>query len=156
VWPGENGDRDSSTTWLTWAHQDWGIPNTLLAQDKKSHGSNFPQPTVQLGSGIHQAEQASLHHTVVRRLSQIQGLTLNTRCHGLIIADTQGRNDVKWSPRHHVFIWHYLFSSHHGTLTKETNVGRNCPKLALFPGVHISMNLGIRPDSSQRNPADMK
>jgi hypothetical protein len=93
-------------------------------------------------SGIHQAEQASLFLTVVHQLSWIQGLILNTRCHVLIILDKQGRNEVTWSPSH-LLIWHHLFSSHQVSLTKEMNVGQNCPKQAVFPGVHISMNLHI-------------
>jgi hypothetical protein len=75
--------------------------------------------------GTHQAKQASLHLTVVHWLSWIQGLTLNTRCHGFIIADLQDRNEVTWSPSH-LLIWHHLFSSHQGTLTKEISVGWNC------------------------------
>jgi hypothetical protein len=53
------------------------------------------------------------------------GFTLNTQCHGLII-DTQGRNEVIWSSSH-LLIWHHLFSSHRGTLTKE----RMSDKIAL-------------------------
>jgi hypothetical protein len=78
-------------------------------------------------SGTHQAEQVSLHLTVVHLLSWIQGLNLNTGCHGLIIAATKGSNEFTWSPSH-LWIWHHLFSSHQCTLTKEMNVGRNCPE----------------------------
>jgi hypothetical protein len=127
VWPRENGGKASNRTWLPWALQDWGIPNTLLEQATMPHGLNSPQAFLQLGSGTHQAEQASLHLTVVHQLSWIQGLTLNTRCQSLITAAMQGRNDVTWSPIH-LLIWHHLFSSHQGTLSKEMNVGWNCPE----------------------------
>jgi hypothetical protein len=72
-------------------------------------------------------EQVSIHLPVVHQLSWIQGLTLNTQLLGLIIADTQGRNEVTCSPSH-LLIWHHLFSSHQGTETKEVNVGQNCPE----------------------------
>jgi hypothetical protein len=61
----------------------WRIPNTLLAQATMPHGLKSPQAFVQLGSGTHQAEQASLQITLLHRLSWIQGLTLNTGYHGL-------------------------------------------------------------------------
>jgi hypothetical protein len=51
----------------------------------------------------------------------------HTGCHRLIIAGTQGRNVITWCPSH-LMIWHHLLSSHQGTLTKEINVGRNCPE----------------------------
>jgi hypothetical protein len=97
---GENGDRDSNRTWLTWAWLDCGILHTLLAHATMPHGLNCPQAFVPLGSGTHQAEQASLHLTVVHWLSWIQGLTLSKRFHSLIIPDTQARNKVKWNPSH--------------------------------------------------------
>jgi hypothetical protein len=68
-----------------------------------------------------------LHLTVVHRLSWIQGVTLNTQCHGLIIAAKHARNEVTWNPSHLLILFH-LFSSHQGTLTKEMNVGWNCPE----------------------------
>jgi hypothetical protein len=123
--PEENGDRDRNRTWLIWTPQDWGIPNTFLAQATMPHGLNCPQAIVQLRFGTHQAEQASLQVTVLHRLSWIQGLTLNTRSHSLIIADTQGSNEVSWS-HSQLLIWLHLFSSLQGTLTKEMNVGWNC------------------------------
>jgi hypothetical protein len=89
-----------------------------LAQATTPHDLNCPQAFVQLGSATHQAEEASLHLTVVHRLSWIQGVTLNTRCHGLIIADTQGGNEVTWSPSH-LLIWHHLFSSNQVTLSRK-------------------------------------
>jgi hypothetical protein len=60
-----------------------------------------------------------------------------------------------WSPNQ-LLIWHHLFCSHQGTLTKEMNVGRICPEYAVFPGFHISTNFSIRQCFSQRNPANMK
>jgi hypothetical protein len=44
----------------------------------------------------------------------------------LIIADPQGRYEVSFSPCH-LLIWHHLFFSHQGTLTKDMNFGQNCP-----------------------------
>jgi hypothetical protein len=46
-----------------------GNSKQLLAHATMSHGLNCPQACVQLGSGNHQAEQASLHLTVVHQLS---------------------------------------------------------------------------------------
>jgi hypothetical protein len=122
----ENRDRDSNRIWLTWVHQDWGIPSTLLAHATMPYGLNCPQAFVQFGSGTHQAEQAPLHLTVVHQLSWIQGFTLSTGCHSLVITDKQGRNVVIRSPSH-LLIWHRLFSSHQCSLTKKMNVGGNCP-----------------------------
>jgi hypothetical protein len=115
---------------------NWGTQNTLLAQAIKPHGLNCTQAFVQLGSGTHQAEQASLHLTVVHWLSWIQP-----------------EHTMSWfdNSRHARQEWGYMesqsrgdltsvVSSHQGTLTKEKNVGRYCPELAVFPGVHISMN----------------
>jgi hypothetical protein len=90
--------QDSNRTWLTWTCQDWWIPNTLLAENTMPHSLNYPQGFVQLGSGTHQAEQSSLHLSVLHCMSWIQDLTLNTWCHRLIIAATQGRNEVTWRP----------------------------------------------------------
>jgi hypothetical protein len=50
-----------------------------------------------------------------------------------IIAATQGRNEVIWRPRH-LLIWHHFVSSHQGTLSKEMNVGQNCPEKAVSWG----------------------
>jgi hypothetical protein len=155
VWPVENGDRDSNRTWLTWAPQDWGIPNTLLAEATMPHGLNGPKAFVEIGSGTQQTGQTSPHLTVVHRLSWIQGLTLNTRCYSLKIADIHGMNEVSWCPSH-LLIWHHLFSSQQGTLTKKMNVGPNCPMLAAFPIVNICMTFGIRQYFYQRNPSVTK
>jgi hypothetical protein len=64
------------------------------------HGLNCSQVIVQLGTGTHHGEQASLHLTVVHLLSRNQGLTLNTRFHRLIIAAMQGNSEGTWSPTH--------------------------------------------------------
>jgi hypothetical protein len=136
IWQMETG---TAAEHDTWAHPDWGIRNKLLAQVTMHHDLNCPQAFVQLGHRTHQAEQPSLQITVVHQLSGIQLVTLNTRCHGFIRADTQGRNEVSWSPCHLV-IWYHLFFSHQVILTKEMNVGRNRPAWAVFPGDRISMN----------------
>jgi hypothetical protein len=108
------------------------LSSSGLGNSNHTASPRYHAPWFELSTGIcatwvwtHQTEQASLHLTVVHRLSWIQGLTLNTRCHGLIIAATQVRNEVTWSPSHLV-IRHQLFSSHQDTLTRKWI----CTKLA--------------------------
>jgi hypothetical protein len=77
-----------------------GLGNLKHTASPSYHAPLFEFSTglCKLGTGTHQAEQASLHLTVVHRLSWIQGLTLNTQWHDLIIAAMQSRNEVTWSP----------------------------------------------------------
>jgi hypothetical protein len=107
----------------------WGFRNS-----KHTASPSYNTPWFELSTGLcaywvrtYQAEKDALHLTVVYWLSWIQGLTLNTRCHALILAAMQGRSEVTWSPSD-LWIWNHLFSRHQGTLTKERNVWWICPE----------------------------
>jgi hypothetical protein len=88
---------------------EWGIPNTLIVQAAMPHGLNCPEDFVQVGSGTHQAEKASLHLTVVALAVMISGSHPEHRMSGLIIAVTQGRNEVTWSSQSPVDLTSLVF-----------------------------------------------
>jgi hypothetical protein len=73
--------------------------------------------------------------TKQNRLPWLQGLTLNTRSHGVVVSDWQGWKEVTRRPRH-LFTWHQFFSDLHDTLHHRNECLKKLPHSPVFAGIH--------------------
>jgi hypothetical protein len=94
-------ERYSRSTWVTWAHQDFGIPFFVASLSYCVPQIRVcPQASSPFGPEFHGSEHADLDLTVVYRLPCFHWLSLTTSFQCVVLANWQKRNEVTWSPRH--------------------------------------------------------
>jgi hypothetical protein len=106
--------RDIGSTWVTGAHQEWGFP--FFTARQSYHATRFfrvHRHLCLLGLNLIKQNMPPWK-SLLYRLHWFQGFTVNTRSHGVLLVDWQGRKEFTWKPRH-LFTWHQ-FSTLHGTL----------------------------------------